>query len=240
MFNATIGVMSQVDLLYRLQQIDDEIQAGKKRLSQVIRSQRETEELLAARKRAETAAAELQDRRATQNNLNLELKSLNSKAQRSEKRLYSGTVKNPKELEDLQHELESLTRRRAALEDELLEAMILVEEAQEEDEAAQAGLAEIEAAWSQDQTDLKQEQDELVARINELTVQRRKHLELISPESLAHYESAQRRAGSTAVVLMKNNRCRGCLVTVPANLVKAVDEGQLVHCDSCSRILCPA
>lgn len=232
--------MSQVDLLYRLQQIDDEIQAGKKRLSQVIRSQRETEELLAARKRAETAAAELQDRRATQNNLNLELKSLNSKAQRSEKRLYSGTVKNPKELEDLQHELESLTRRRAALEDELLEAMILVEEAQEEDEAAQAGLAEIEAAWSQDQTDLKQEQDELVARINELTVQRRKHLELISPESLAHYESAQRRAGSTAVVLMKNNRCRGCLVTVPANLVKAVDEGQLVHCDSCSRILCPA
>jgi predicted nucleic acid-binding Zn-ribbon protein len=232
--------MSQVDLLYRLQQIDDEIRDGKKRLSQVIRSQRETEELLDARKGTERAAAELHEHKTTQTKLNLELKSLNSKAQRSEQRLYSGTVKNPKELEDLQHELESLTRRRAALEDELLEAMIMVEEDQEVDDAAQAALSEIEAAWNQDQIDLKQEQDELVARINELTVQRKRHLELISPASLAQYESAQRRAGPTAVVLMKNNRCRGCLVTVPANLVKAVDEGQLVECDTCSRILCPA
>ncbi|MFN2223478.1 MAG: C4-type zinc ribbon domain-containing protein [Chloroflexota bacterium] len=232
--------MSQVDLLYRLQQIDDEIRAGKKRLSQVIRSQRETEELLVARKLAESAAAELHEHRATQTSLNLELKSLNSKAQRSEQRLYSGTVKNPKELEDLQHELESLTRRRTTLEDELLEAMILVEEAQEEDESAQAALSEVETTWNQDQIDLKQEQDELVARINELMVLRKKHLELISPESLTQYEAALRRVGSTAVVLMKNNRCRGCLVTVPANLVKAVDEGQLVQCDSCSRILCPA
>ncbi|MGD8584462.1 MAG: C4-type zinc ribbon domain-containing protein [Chloroflexota bacterium] len=232
--------MSQVDLLYRLQQIDDEIRAGKKRLSQVIRSQRETEELLVARKLAESAAAELHEHRATQTSLNLELKSLNSKAQRSEQRLYSGTVKNPKELEDLQHELESLTRRRTTLEDELLEAMILVEEAQEEDESAQVALSEVETTWNQDQIDLKQEQDELVARINELMVLRKKHLELISPESLTQYEAALRRVGSTAVVLMKNNRCRGCLVTVPANLVKAVDEGQLVQCDSCSRILCPA
>lgn len=231
--------MSQVDLLYRLQQIDDEIRAGKNRLSRVIRSQKETEDLLTARKRAEAAANGLHEYRATQTSLNLELKSLNDKAQRSEQRLYSGTVKNPKELEDLQHEVESLARRRSTLEDELLEAMILVEDAQEQDEAARSTLSEIEAAWRQDQADLGKEQAELIGRINELTAQRKKHLGLIANESLARYEEAQRRAGSTAVVLMKNNRCRGCLVTVPANLVKAVDEGHLVQCDSCSRILCP-
>jgi predicted nucleic acid-binding Zn-ribbon protein len=232
--------MSQVDLLYRLQQIDDEIEAGKDRLGQVIRSQRETEELLAARRRVDAAANELHEHRSTQTNLNLELKSLNSKAKRSELRLYSGTIKNPKELEDLQHELESLTKRRATLEDELLEAMILVEEAQEEDEAARASLSEKEAAWNQDQADLKQEQEELIARINELTMQRKKHVTLLTSESLQQYDNARRRAGSTAVVLMKNNRCGGCQVTIPANLVKAVNEGQLAQCDSCSRILCPS
>lgn len=232
--------MSQVDQLYRLQQIDDGIRDGKARLSQVIRSQRESEELAAARQRAETVASELHKWRSQQTDLNLELKSLADKAQRSERRLYSGTVKNPKELEDLQNELNSLSRRRATLEDELIEAMIMVEEAEEEDVAAQAALREIEAAWNQDQIDLREEQEELVRHVNELTVQRKKHLELISSESLQRYEEAQRRVGPTAVVLMKNNRCRGCLVTVPANLVKAVDEGQLVQCDSCSRILCAA
>jgi hypothetical protein len=232
--------MSQVGLLYRLQQMDDEIRADKNRLGEVIRSQQETKELLLARQRVETAAGELQGYRASQTSLNLELSSLNSKAQRSEQRLYSGKVKNPKELEDLQSETESLAKRRTVLEDELLETMIMVEDAQEESEAAQASLQEIEAAWSQDQKDLKQEQSELIARVKQLTAQRKKHVELLTAESLQSYENAQRRAGSTAVVLMTNNRCRGCLVTVPANLVKAVDEGQLVHCDSCSRILCPA
>jgi len=232
--------MSQVDLLYRLQQMDDEIRAAKNRLGEVIRSQQETKELLVARQRAETAAGELHECRSTQTDLSLELSSLNSKAQRSEQRLYSGKVKNPKELEDLQSESESLAKRRTILEDELLEAMIMVEDAQEENEAAQLSLQEIEAAWSQDQEDLKREQSELIARINQLTTQRKKHVEIITDESLKSYEYAQHRAGSTAVVLMKNNRCRGCLVTVPANLVKAVDEGQLVHCDSCSRILCPS
>ena len=231
--------MSQVDQLYRLQQIDDEIRDGKDRLSQVIRSQRETEELLAARRRAEAAADELHKWRSQQTDLNLELKSLTDKVQRSEQRLYSGTVKNPKELEDLQHELESLSRRRAVVEDELIEAMIMVEEAGEEDAAAQTSLLEIQSSWDQDQADLKQEQSTLITLINEATLQRKKQLEVVSAESLQAYEDAQRRAGATAVVLMKNNRCRGCLVTMPANLVKAVDEGQLVQCESCSRILCP-
>jgi len=232
--------MSQIDLLYRLQQIDDDIRAGKARLTVVVRSQRETEALLAARQHAESKAGQLREFRATQSNLDLELKSLNTKAQHSERRLYSGTVKNPKELEDLQNELESLTRRRSSLEDELLEAMIMVEEAQEEDTAARVSLEESEAHWAQDQADFRQEQSELIASVNTLTVQRKKHLEIVSAESLQAYEDAQRKAGTTAVVLLKNSRCRGCLVTVPENLVKWVDEGQLIHCDSCSRILCPS
>ena len=174
---------------------------AKTRLGEVIRSQRETEELLAARRRAEAAASELHKRRSQQTDSNLELKSLTDKAQRSEQRLYSGTIKNPKELEDLQHELESLSRRQATVEDELIEAMIMVEDAGEDEAAAQASLLEIQSSWDQDQADLKQEQSDLIARINDATLQRKKQVEVVSGESLQAYEGAQRRAGTTAVVL---------------------------------------
>ena len=232
--------MSQLDLLYRLQQLDDEIRESKKRLTKVILLQKETSQLKKARQRVDVAADGLHKWRGQQTDLNLELTTLTDKVQREESRLYSGTVTNTKELTDIQHELESLARRRTVLEDELIEAMILAEEAQEEDEAARSELADVEATWLQDQEDLKNEQAELVNRINELTVVRKQQLAQMSAESIKAYENAIRRAGSSAVVLLKNGRCRGCQVTVPANLIKNADEGKLVTCDSCTRILCPA
>jgi predicted nucleic acid-binding Zn-ribbon protein len=230
--------MSQVDQLLRLQQIDDEIKGSKIRLSQVVRLQSESETLATARKRAEVTEAELHDQRGQQTDLNLELSSLNSKAKRSEDRLYSGLVKNPKELEDLQHEIESLSRRRSIIEDELLEVMIMVDEAEDENAQAIEAVDKIQSGWKQDQENLRQEQATLIENINELSDLRNQQLEIISAESLAAYENAIRRAGTTAVVLLKNNMCQGCQVRVPENLVKTVAEGKLVYCDSCGRILC--
>ena len=231
--------MGQVDLLFRLQQIDDEIRSDKKRLGEVVRRQTESDELLVARRRAERAESELQTKRTLRTDLNLELNTLLSKVKRSEDRLYSGTVKNPKELSDLQQELDSLGRRREVLEDEVLEAMINLEEAQEEESEASESLSAIEADWEESQQNLAKEQDELVRHINELTAMRKQQLELVTPKSLALYENTVRRVSLMAVVNLRNGRCAGCQVSVPSNLIKAVDEGELVHCDSCGRILCP-
>lgn len=231
--------MSQIDLLYRLQQVDNEIAQKKQRLGEVLRLQQGNSVLMAARERAETAAAELQEWRTQQNDLNLELKGLSDKVKRSENRLYSGQVKNPKELSDLQSEIDSLNRRRSALEDEVLEAMIMVEEAQEENDEASSDLAQLESDWADTQQQLQAEQDELVQRIKALNNMRKEHAQSISTQFLTAYESVLKKGAGTAVVKLSNNRCRGCLVSVPANLVKAADEGKLVYCDNCGRILSP-
>ncbi|MCI0393530.1 MAG: C4-type zinc ribbon domain-containing protein [Chloroflexi bacterium] len=231
--------MSQVEQLYRLQHMDDEIREKKKRLGEVLRLQKESEELVVARKRAEAAAAALQRWRTRQTDLNLELSGLESKVKRSEDRLYSGMVKNPKELSDLQHEIESLVRRRAALEDEILETMIALEEAQAADGAATAELDGIRAGWERQQQGLKNEQNELARRLNDLTSLRQQQVALVTPAMLARYESIGQKRGGVAVVALRNNMCRGCQTTVPASLVKAVNEGRVVTCDSCDRILCP-
>ena len=122
--------MSQARVLYDLQQIDTEIRTKKQRLGEVLRLQKDPPALVAAREVAAAADADLQRWRARHKELTLEIAGVADKAKRSEERLYSGAVKVPKELTDLQHEVEALGRRRAALEDEELKVMMAVDERQ--------------------------------------------------------------------------------------------------------------
>lgn len=231
--------MSQIDLLYRLQQIDDEINLKKKQLGEVLRAQKGNQTLEQARQRAAAANDEWQQRQTRQTDLNLELKGLADKAKRSEDRLYSGQVKNPKELADLQHEIDSLGRRRAQLEDEILEVMIALEEAEEEKAAADEALQRIEAEWRTTLATLQERQTELAQRINQLNGRREEQLKLIQPDALAKYEETSRRRGGVAVVGLKGNVCQGCQVSVSANIALAAEQRQLAHCGSCGRLLIP-
>lgn len=229
--------MSQVQQLYLLQQIDTEIREKKHRLGEVLRAQKETEVLLAARQRMETAVTTLQNWQSKRQNLDLELQNLKNKVKSAEQRLYSGNVKNPKELADLQSSIESLGRQRAALEDEILEAMIMVEDAEAEKTAAEEALQTIQAEWERSQASLKKEQNELALRIHTLTEQRKTRLNSITAESLAEYEAISRKANGLAVVKIKNSLCTGCRLNVSAQKEKDAREGKKVTCASCGRIL---
>ncbi len=229
--------MSDVQQLYRLQEIDSEIQEKKKRLGDVLNAQRETEALIAARQRAETAAAELLSWRTQLTDMNLELQSLTNKAKRSENRLYSGKVANPKELTDLQNEIESLGRRRSGMEDEVLEAMIMIEEAEAEKKAADEAFAQSKEAWESSQAHLREEQVELALRLRDLAELRQEQLPMISASALKDYSAISKRRGSTTVVFLRGNICQGCRLNVSAQTVKKVQQGKLLFCDQCGRIL---
>lgn len=229
--------MSQVQQLYLLQQIDTEIREKKQRLGEVLRAQKETEELLAAKGRVDTAVTDLQTWQTQRQDLNLELQSLKNKAKRAEQRLYSGNVKNPKELSDLQSSIESLGRQRSALEDEVLEAMIMIEDIETEKSAATQALQTIQIDWEQSQASLKREQNELALRVHELMGQRKVRLSSISPDALTEYEAISRQAKGVAVVKIKNSLCTGCRLNVSSQKEKQAREGQKVYCANCGRIL---
>lgn len=231
--------MSQVRQLYRLQQIDSEISAKKLRLAEVIHMQRETRELRASRARDTQAANELQKWQTSQSDLSLELGSVDNEASRTEKRLYSGNVTNPKELADLQQKIAALGRRHAVLEDEILEAMIMVEDAQAEKDASGQHLADILAAWEKAQIKLKGEQNELALRLNELMQLRQKQITLIDEKNLNDYEQLKSRKGGVAVAGLEKNRCNGCHLTVSVIKIGRVERGEIVTCGGCGRILSP-
>jgi len=232
-------IMSQVGQLYRLQQIDTEIRDKKARLGEVLRLQTETAELLAARAGAKEAAAELQTWQTQQRGLNLELAGVNDKARRSEQRLYSGNVKNPKELTDLQNEIEALGRRRAALEDEIIEAMIMVEDVQATKAEADELLATVQTQWEQSQSRLRADQNELALRLNHLLTQRQQTAVLIDGRLLAEYDQMRQRKGGVAVAGLQKQLCLGCRLNVSEQIARRAERGEIVYCGGCGRILYP-
>ena len=135
--------------------------------------------------------------------------------------------------------MQELGRRRATLEDEILEAMIMIEDAQEEKKAADQSLAEIQTDWEKSQGNLQQEQNELALRLHELLAARKKQVALIEGPLLAEYEQLRERKGGVAVAGLVDNRCTGCHLTVSANKVKRAEPGEIVTCGGCGRIMNP-
>lgn len=229
--------MSQIDLLYQLQQIDDELRAGKRRLQEVLQALQGSERLEQARRRYEASGAQLRQAKNRQKDLELEFGSLTEKLKRSEQRLYSGAVRNPKELADLEHEATALTRRKGGLEDELLEAMMAAEEAQAGHAAAEAQLQAAEQSWQEREAALAAERDSLQASLRAQLAKREKLVERIDRTAVAAYDNVSRRRSHPAVTLLHDALCQACGVRASGDVFRGARAGELVYCDSCGRIL---
>jgi hypothetical protein len=231
--------MTQVHQLYKLQEIDTEIREKKQRLGEVLQFLKGPEWLLRARAELETAATQLHTLQTQRNQLNLESQSLNNKTKASENRLYSGKVTNPKEMSDLQHEIGSLNKRTAVLEDEILEVMLLMEEAEAKKATADEAARKAEIRWQKESADLQRERDELAVRLNKLLEMRKGQASIIDTALFQEYDQLLKKKGGTAVVRVRVDMCLGCRTTISANKVKEAKEGKKAYCGSCGRIIYP-
>jgi len=230
--------MSRSANLYALQQTDSEIDARKGRLAEVNNLLGETDELLAARQRLKRVEESLSQWRIQQRDQELALQSLERKKRSSEQKLYSGKIRNPKELSDLQEGVASLGRRKAAIEDQLLETMLLVEEDEAEKKTAAEELSRIEAEWKTAQANLRAEKEAQERQLAELAAWRQNQITAIAPADLSSYEHLRPRKRGLVVVLLKGDECQGCMTTVSAARVKEARRADaLAHCGTCGRML---
>lgn len=230
--------MTQIHQLYELQKLDTEIDEKKKRLGRVLKAQNEPEALQAMRERAETAVATLKTWQTTHKALADEVSSVAAKAQDSEARLYSGKVTNPKELADLQQEVESLGRRKETLEAEVLEASVMVEEAQKEETAATTEMETAVGDWEKQSSNLKAEQNKLALNLHKLMQTRQTKAKNIDAALLKEYKQLRsKQKNGVAVAGLRVNMCLGCRTSVSASKAKAVNEGQKAYCGGCGRLL---
>jgi uncharacterized protein len=145
-----------------------------------------------------------------------------------------------RELEALQHEMASLTRRQTELEDSELELMEQRETAQEALDAVEGRLAQ--ARSRREETEARRAT--LLAEITrdeEFRTGARSPLAADLPGDLiALYDKIRESSGGLGAALLKAGRCGGCrLELYGADLarIKAAAPDEVVRCEECRRIL---
>jgi uncharacterized protein len=230
--------MSQVTEIVQLQAIDDEAATFRAALDDVERRLRGNEELDAARRELTTAEGAVAEAQKDQRRTEGEVEGLNAKIEPEEKRLYDGSVKNPKELASIQQELDQLKQRRSGFEDELLAILARLDTADRERTRAAKAVADLEALWERDQQGLKHESKRLADAVHVADQKRDVQKAKISPRSLLTYEDVRRKRGGNAVAKIQGGVCGGCRITLPDNLRRrAFSVDLLVQCPNCERIL---
>ena len=156
------------------------------------------------------------------------------------RRLYGGEVSASRELQAMLTDVDTLTARASALEDQVLEIMELREpfEARMAELAAQAvALEERRVASAGALAVSAAAVDEELAG---LVAQRADAARLVAPDLLARYDALRPRLDGVAVARLVGNHCDGCHLTLPSmelDRIRHLAEREVATCDQCGRIL---
>lgn len=230
--------MSQINEVRTLLEIDDALSSLRASLEDVEWRNENSPDLDQARARFADADAALAELRKNQRRVDGEIAGLTAKITPEETRLYDGSVKNPKELTNIQHELDSLKDHRSKFEDELLEILSGLEAAETAEAQARHELVNAETNRAAETKKLKSETKRLTQEIAASEASRAVQLPKVEVRSLKAYNDARRRHGSGAVARVAGSNCGGCRVTIPESVRKRAFTADLIaQCPNCDRIL---
>lgn len=189
--------------------------------------------------RLAVVAISLEDLDAQIAKLESEVDTVRQREDRDRGLLDSGAVGDPKQLEELQHELGTLERRQASLEDSLLEVMERREQIAAEQAREQTALAAVEA----DLAAARQARDAVLAEVEQTrtdtAARRGQAAAAIDGELLATYERQRASSGVGAGRLL-GGRCGACRIELDRGelaRISAAAEDEVLRCGECGAIL---
>ena len=224
--------------LYRLQQVDRQMDRAKLRLETIRKTLENDADLKAAQTGFNSANQENHRASLELKNAESEVGELKVKIEQVESSLYSGSVKNPKELQDLQKEVASLKKHLGTLEERQLEAMLLTETTEENQEKAKANLEQVKSRLGNEHKKLFEEQADLTNQMESLDQEREAALAPIEKSLLIVYNDLRSQKRGLAVTEVEDSACATCGTNINAALQQnARSQKQLAYCPLCGRIL---
>jgi uncharacterized protein len=228
--------MAVTEQLYRLQQLDIDLEQHETALAEIRRKQQRNPDLEAADKRL----GELRKREATtaaeQRSMESDLATLESKIKRDQSRMYGGQIVDPRELASLERELEHYQAERGALEERVLTSMDQLETLQKEVATTDRTSRELRERWDAGGPELTRQAEQLSQEVAQIREEREVLASSLDPRSLHQYERLQT-SSRHAVSHVSNGVCQWCRVVIPQKDVQHARAGALVTCSNCARIL---
>ena len=175
-----------------------------------------------------------------QSKVDADVEQVRARMQRDQQRLDSGQVGSPKELENLQSEIESLHRRQSELEDVELEVM-------EKREVVQTRLDELRRDREQATLTLSESEQrrdttwaEIDAEIDKTTTQRGELATSLPGDLTDLYEKVRGSSAGVGAAALRRGQCEGChlqLNTTDLNRIREAEADEVLRCEECRRIL---
>jgi predicted nucleic acid-binding Zn-ribbon protein len=169
------------------------------------------------------------DLTAEQTKVDADVEQVKTRRDRDRTRMDQGLVSNPKDLERMQHEMESLERRITSLEDEELEVMARHEDAQRSLDELTAQLADADARYA-----------EIDAELARLTERRGPVAAGVPDDLTALYDRLRAAKNGVGAAALRARQCTGCMIgldNAELGKLRAAAEDEVLRCEECQRIL---
>lgn len=167
--------------------------------------------------------------------------SVRARAERDQALLASGNVSSSKQLSDLEHEVASLKRRQADLEDVELGVMEELEQAEATAQRVQQELADAQATLAAAEAALAESTAALAAERANLQAQREGAVAGVgSEELLGAYQRLRTGGMPVAAGLLRYGRCEACqmeLSRVDLDAARGAAADEVLRCPECRAIM---
>ena len=167
-----------------------------------------------------------------------EVSSVDQRIQAEQKRLYDGSVANPKELSSIQAEIESLGRRKTRLEDEEIGQMEHREELESKLPPLEKDLGELRQRVEEIEASARSELGKIETDLEERRGARNALAPEIDEELLEIYEDLRGHKKGVGAAALIDGVCQGCHEKLSAmTLDKLKRTDGIRRCEHCRRIL---
>ncbi len=222
--------------LYQLQEFDVEIESDDRALKHVTGQLGESQAVLEAQTQLQSEQQHLEELKHQQHSAEWEIDDIATMIATAEEKLFSGRVKNPKELASLQQDVDMLKTRRGKLEEKALGIIDQVEQSEAGVARISGELKTLTADWRRRQKQLADEKAKLQTALADLKQKWQLLSAEIEPETVEFYQQLRKGKG-TAVARVEQGICRGCRISLPTTDLQRARGNNLVYCSSCGRIL---
>ncbi len=190
--------------------------------------------------RRRDAQIAVDDLTAEQTKVDADVEQVKTRRKRDQDRMDQGLISNPKDLERMQGELESLQRRISSLEDDELEVMARLEDAEKDLDSLTSQVAATDERLAELGSSRERRTQELDRDLASVAADRGPKAAGIPEDLLALYDKLRASKNGVAVGALRARECSGCRLSLdPTELaaIRSAPADEVIRHEECQRIL---
>jgi hypothetical protein len=228
---------TQIEILASLQSVDREIkERSDRKLTLLNELQAKEREINAKKGEIAILAGSLAEKEKQRVEKDSVFQDEGRKAM--DKRMRMNRIKNVKELQAVQREIDQIKQNNSVLEEELIRIMEEIDQIRAKIQSKESELSALHEEWQAKQQALSGEITSLDADVSAAMARRQGIAAQVAGDLMTRYELIFARRGGTAVVEVAAGICQGCYMNIPPQLWNEIIKREKVHlCPSCQRML---